>query len=227
MKVRALDVFISLIFSIIILVLSIAVILVLTGFAADSFIIDLFNEYVFNEAYYDIVLITSIVLGLAALKTTVFHSVFKSKDKAPILVSTERGNVEIAQETITNTVKSVAMKIPNIKEVNARMVKKKNGIEIFANIFVLANSNIKDLTDELQSNVIEVVKETTGVKVLDVNVKVKNIYEKGQKNENKIAYETTNVKVEDSQVSSRATDDVEEKVVAEEIVENKEEKKEE
>ena len=50
MKVRALDVFISLIFSIIILVLSIAVILVLTGFAADSFIIDLFNEYVFNAA---------------------------------------------------------------------------------------------------------------------------------------------------------------------------------
>ena len=224
MKVRALDVFISLIFSIIILVLSIAVILVLTGFAADSFIIDLFNEYVFNAAYYDVVLITSIVLGLAALKTTVFHSIFKSKDKAPILVATEHGNVEIAQETITNTVRSVAMKIPNIKDVNAKMLKKKNGIKIFANISVLANSNIKDLTEELQSKVIEVVKETTGVKVLDVNVKVKNIYEKGQKVENKTIEEPKN---EETQEFASEVNETNEKVVVEEVVENKEDKKEE
>lgn len=227
---KILDALISFIFSIVILVLSIAVILVLTGLTTESFIIDLINDYVFNNTYYNIVLITSIVLALAALKTTIFHSRFKSKDTSPILVATENGNVQIAQETITNTVKSVALKIPNIKDVNAKMLKKKKGIKIFANISVLANSNIKQVTEELQSQVIEVIKETTGVKVLDVDVKVKNIYEKGQKVENKIVDATKKVeeplKTENKEVvTHEPVEEVEAKT--EEVVENQEEKKEE
>ena len=227
---KILDALISFIFSIVILVLSIAVILVLTGLTTESFIIDLINDYVFNNTYYNIVLITSIVLALAALKTTIFHSRFKSKDTSPILVATENGNVQIAQETITNTVKSVALKIPNIKDVNAKMLKKKKGIKIFANISVLANSNIKHVTEELQSQVIEVIKETTGVKVLDVDVKVKNIYEKGQKVENKIVDATKKVeeplKTENKEVvTHEPVEEVEAKT--EEVVENQEEKKEE
>lgn len=225
---KVLDAFISLIFSIVILVLSIAVVLVLTGFTSETFIVDLINDYVFNDTYYNVALVTTIVLILAALKTTIFHSRFKSKDNAPILVATEHGNVEIAQETITNTVKSVAMKLANIKDVNAKMIKKKNGIKIFANISVLANSNIKVLTEELQTKVIEVVKETTGVKVLDVNVKVKNIYEKGQKAEAKIMEETK--VVETNVVEQQTAPEVEEtneNIADEEKIENKEEKKEE
>lgn len=223
---KILDAFISFIFSIIILVLSIAVILVLTGLTNESFIVDLINEYVFNNTYYNIVLITSIVLAVAALKTTIFHSRFKSKDTSPILVATENGNVQIAQETITNTVKSVALKIPNIKDVNAKMLKKKKGIKIFANISVLANSNIKQVTEELQAQVIEVIKETTGVKVLDVDVKVKNIYEKGQKVENKIVEETKKVE-EPAKTETKEVVNEEATEKNEEVVENQEEKKEE
>lgn len=225
---RILDAFISFVFSIVILVLSIAVILVLTGFTNESFIIELINDYVFNDTYHNIALISSVVLALAALKTTIFHSRFKSKDTSPILVATENGNVQIAQETITNTVKSVALKIPNIKDINAKMLKKKKGIKIFTNISVLANSNIKQVTEELQAKVIEVIKETTGVKVLDVDVKVKNIYEKGQKNEAKVVQTT---KQEEPVVASENKEEAlnEEKIeeVKEEVVENKDDKKEE
>lgn len=225
---KILDALISFVFSIIILVLSIAVVLVLTGLTTETFILDIINEYIFSDTYHNIALIVSIILGLAALKTTIFHSRFKSKDTSPILVSTENGDVQIAQETITNTVKSVALKIPNIKDINAKMLKKKKGIKIFANISVLANSNIKQVTEELQAKVIEVIKETTGVKVLDVNVKVKNIYEKGQKNEAKIV---ENVKKEEvvvvpenkeEEINENETENTNDK-----IVEDKEEKKEE
>ncbi|MBO5178846.1 MAG: alkaline shock response membrane anchor protein AmaP [Clostridia bacterium] len=228
---KILDAFISFVFSIVILVLSIAVILVLTGFTSESFIVDLINDYLFNDTYQNVALITSIVLALAALKTTIFHSRFKSKDTSPILVATENGNVQIAQETITNTVKSVALKIPNIKDVNAKMLKKKKGIKIFANISVLANCNIKQVTEELQSKVIEVIRETTGVKVLDVDVKVKNIYEKGQKAENKII-DTSKKAEEPAEIENKevvAQEITEEKVETktEELEDSKEEKKEE
>lgn len=178
---KLLDGFISFIFSIVILVLAVTILLVVTGLATDSFVVNILSDYVFNVDYRNITLVTSIVLILAALKTTVFHSRFKTKDTSPIMVETEHGNIEIAQETITNTVRSVASTFDNIKDINAKMIKKKNGIKVFANISVLANSNIKTLTEELQSKVIEVIRETTGVKVLDVNIKVKNIYEKNPK----------------------------------------------
>lgn len=183
---KLLDGFISFVFSIVILILAITILLITTGLATDTFAIKVLTDYVFNSEYQTITLITSIVLILAALKTTIFHSCFKTKDTSPIVVGTEHGNIEIAQETITNTVKSVAAKFENIKDINAKMTKRKNGIKIFANISVLANSNIKTLTEELQAKVIEVIKETTGVKVLDVNIKVKNIYERNTKNSNKI-----------------------------------------
>lgn len=220
---KLLDGFISFIFSIVILILAIAVLLVTVDYTSDTFIIGILNDYVFNSAYYNVVLITSIVCILAALKTTVFHSCFKAKDTSPIMVETEHGNVEIAQETITNTVKSVAMKLNNVKDVSAKMLKRRNGIKIIANISVLANSNIKTLTEELQTKVIEVIKETTGVKVLDVHIKVKNIYEKNAKVVNKLVEEikiTEKPEIKENIVENQENTN-------EEIVENKEEKKEE
>ena len=178
---RVLDAFISFICAIIVLVLAVSVILVFTGLTSTDVIYGVLNQYVFNPEYRCIVLTTSIVLVLAVLKVTIFSSRLKSKDNSPITVETEHGNVEIAQETITNTVKSVALKLDNVKDVNAKMIKKKKGIKIFTTLSVLANTNIKELTEKLQQEVIDVVKDTTGVKVLDVNVKVKNIYEKANK----------------------------------------------
>lgn len=214
---KLLDGFISFVFSIVILVLAVTILLVSTGLATDTFVISVLEDYVFNIDYKSITIITSVVVILAALKTTVFHSCFKTKDTSPIMVETEHGNVEIAQETITNTVKSVASKFENIKDINAKMLKKKNGIKIFANISVLANSNIKNLTEELQTKVIEIIKETTGVKVLDVNVKVKNIYEKKSKGSIEVN--------EDANLGykSQTVDTAEDKITVEPIEDSKEE----
>lgn len=221
---KLLDGFISFIFSIVILVLAVTILLVSTGLATDTFVIRVLEDYVFNIDYRSITIITSAVAILAALKTTVFHSCFKTKDTSPILVETEHGNVEIAQETITNTVKSVASKFENIKDINAKMLKKKNGIKIFANISVLANSNIKNLTEELQTKVIEIIKETTGVKVLDVNVKVKNIYEKNTKAFNKVNEEANLVyKVQSTEVNEEVEEEPIEDSKEENIEENGEE----
>ncbi len=218
---KLLDGFISFVFSIVILVLAIAIVLVLTGFTTDVFIIETLNNYVFNVAYHDTVLIVSIVCILAALKTTIFHSCFKSKDNTPIMVESEHGKVEIAQETITNTVKSVAMNLSNVKDINAKMEKKRNGIVIFANLSVLANSNIKALTEELQSKVIEVIKETTGVKVLDVNIKVRNIYDKNVKNLNKTNEEVKTIETE-KVVVTKEDGELSQEVTEENIEKNEE-----
>ncbi|MBO5143321.1 MAG: alkaline shock response membrane anchor protein AmaP [Clostridia bacterium] len=186
---RALDRLISFIFSVIMLILSIILILVGIGVVEPQMLIDMLNNHVFtdnviNSNTFNAITITGIVLLLASLKTTIFLSLFKSNDKSPILVKTQNGEVEIAQETITNIVKSVGLSFDNIKEVQAKMIKKKKGVVIYSMLLVYVNSNIREITEEMQKQVKEVVKATTGVNVLEVNIKVKNIYSKQKKNDN-------------------------------------------
>lgn len=184
---RALDRLISFIFSVIMLVLSVILILVGIGVVDSQMIIDMLNQYVFvkdmiSANIFNPLTITGIVLLLLSLKTTVFLSLFKVKDKKPILVKTQNGEVEIAQETITNTVVNVGLSFENIKDVQAHMVEKRKGVAIFAVISLFVNSNLREITEEMQRRVKEVVKATTGVDVIDVNIKVKNVEQKQRKN---------------------------------------------
>lgn len=187
---RALDRLISFVFSVIMLVVSIVLILVGVGLVEPQMIIDMINEHVFVEEMitanmFNTLTIVGVVLFLASLKTTIFLSLFKTKDKSPILVKTGNGEVEIAQETIINTVRNVGTSFENIKDVQAKMIKKRRGVIIYAMVMVYANSNIKEITEEMQKQVKEVVKASTGVNVLEVNIKVKNVYSKPKKsNEN-------------------------------------------
>jgi len=199
---RALDRLISFVFSVIMLVVSIVLILVGIGVVESQMIIDMLNEYVFVKEMitanvFNTLTIVGIVLFLASLKTTIFLSLFRTKDKSPILVKTKNGEVEIAQETITTTVRNVGISFENIKDVQAKMVKKRRGVVIYAMVMVYANSNIKEITEEMQKQVKEVIKATTGVNVLEVNIKVKNIYPKNKKNEEVIVSQQTNVENEE------------------------------
>lgn len=185
---RTLDRLISFIYSVIMLMVAIVLILVGVGVVNPQMILDMQQQYVFTEqtignGIWNVITITGIVLLLASLKTTIFLSLFKIKDKSPILVKTKSGEIEIAQETITNTVRNVAMSYDAIRDVQAKMIKKKSGVIIYAVIMVYADSNIRAITEQIQNRAKEVIKETTGVTVYEVNIKVKNIYQKGKRTE--------------------------------------------
>lgn len=227
---RALDKLISFIFSIVMLVLSIILILVGVGVVEPQMIIDMLNEHIFvkemiHSNVFNALTITGIVLFLASLKTTIFLSLFRIKDKSPILVKTQNGEVEIAQETIISTVKNVGFSFDNIKDVQAKMIKKGRGVIIYAVVLVYANSNIREITEEMQKQVKEVMKATTGVNVIEVNIKVKNIYQKQRKNEEneKGSIGKVNERIEDKesmQTENTAKEDASEKKEAEENMTN-------
>ncbi len=191
---KLLDKLISFVFSVVMLVLAIAVVMVCFEYISADSIYAVFNEYVFSDSVKEISIITAICVILGALKTTIFSADFKKRDKEPIMVETDHGMVEIAQDTIDNTACNVACTFPEIKDVQAKMLKKKNGIKIYVVISVLVNTNLKDLTFKLQEKIKEVIDTTTGVKVLSVNIKVKNIYEKNKK-QNRTILEEKKVEV--------------------------------
>jgi len=178
---RALDRLISFIFSIIILIISITLILVGIRVVEPRVISDLLSTYVLNEGiisekFFNPITISGIVLLLLSLKTTVFLSLFKVRDRAPISVKSKNGEVQISQDTIINTARSVTLSYENIKDVQARMAKKGSGVVIYEIIQVYVDTNIRELVEAVQEEVKRTVMANIGVNVVDVNIKIKNIF---------------------------------------------------
>ncbi len=185
---KFLDRLISFIFSLLFLVLSIVLILIGVGIIDPQMCIELVSERFLTRAIvakgtFNPITITGIVLLLLSLKTTVFLSLFKVKNRAPIAVKTRNGEVQIAQDTIVNTAKNQTLEYENVREVQASMVKKNRGIIIYEAIQVYVNTNIRELTEAIQESVKQIIYATTGVNVLDVNIKVKNVYNGKRKDE--------------------------------------------
>ena len=178
---KLVDRLINFIFSLAILVLSVVILLVAFNVIDSEYINGIINDYVWNENNKLIVIVVSAVVLLAGLKTTIFLSDFRKKKKIPILVSSENGNIQIAGETIESTAKAVACSHDEVKDVNVKMVNKNKGVDIYMSILVVQDTNIRTLTCKIQEEVKEKIHETTGVLVLNTDIKVKNIVEKGKK----------------------------------------------
>ena len=65
-----------------------------------------------------------------------------------------------------------------VKEVNAKMVNRNKGVDIFMSLLVSQDTNIRALTIAIQEEVKNKIHDTTGVLVLNTDIKVKNIVEK-------------------------------------------------
>ena len=178
---KFLDRLINFIFSLVMVIVSVTVLLVIFDFTSVTFVNGLINDYVWNTEYENIVILVSIIVFLAGIKTTIFLADFKKRKKIPIMVNTDNGNIQIASETIENTAKAVAKSHEEVKEVNSKMVSKNKGVNIYMSLIVSQDTNIRSLTREIQEEVKNKVHDTTGVLVLNTDIKVKNIVEKNKK----------------------------------------------
>lgn len=181
---RFIDRLISFIFDIFVMVLAVTVLLVSFNIINYSVVDGLLNEYVFNINYNVIVIAISIVVLLAGLKITVFSSTLSSKAKKNILVDTEHGRIQIAQETIESIAKNVILNYPQVKDVQARMTKAKKGINMYMVLVVSQDTNIRDVIGKVQNDIKKQIETTTSVSVKNVDVKIKNVVVPSTKNNN-------------------------------------------
>lgn len=192
---KYLDRLINFIFSLAILLISIVVIMISAGFIGYESVNEWVKLTLFSAQNNTITCIVSIIVFLAALKTTIFLSRTNGKKKSAILVDTNHGKVQIAQETIESTAKGATKKYEQIKDVQVRMMKEKKGINVYMALLVMPNTNVIELSASVQDAVKEAIEDTTGVKVNNVDIKIKNISE-GHQNKTKLKEE--NIKREEN-----------------------------
>lgn len=167
------------VFSVIILILCLALCLILFNWIEVSNIYVVIQYLKSTQTLTNISLGVSIVLMLLAVKAIFFPSYAKEKEQKSegILLENETGKLLISIETIENLVKGVVGGFPNVKNVNCKVKldKSVNNVVIDLNLVVASETVIKELSANLQNKIKEVIKTTTEIEVKSIDIKIKNI----------------------------------------------------
>ena len=167
------------VFSIIILILCLALCLILFNWIDVSNIYAVIQYLKSTQTLTNISLGVSIVLMLLAVKAIFFPSYAKEKEQKSegILLENETGKLLISIETIEYLVKGVVGGFPNVKNVNCKVKldKSVNNVVIDLNLVVASETVIKELSANLQNKIKEVIKTTTEIEVKSIDIKIKNI----------------------------------------------------
>ena len=166
------------IYSNIILILSIILCLLVFGWLDINLVGDMITSIILGETSSKIVLGVSVIFILLSIKCIFFDSTSKEqiKERQGVLLENESGKLMISKETIENLVNSVALNFQSAEDVTTRIeLDKDNNVRVFVNLIVNEEAVIKDLSANLQARIKEKVKAATDLEVKEVNITVKKV----------------------------------------------------
>ena len=164
------------IFSIVILALSLV-----TGFVMAGWLeIDLISEWTVkiltNNVAGPIVFGLAIIFSILSVKCIFFSANSKEKSKEGILLENENGKLLVSKDTVENITTSVIKNFESVENSTTRVdVDNENKISIFITLSVYSEAIIKDLASKIQSDVKEAVKNSLDLEIKSVNVRIKNV----------------------------------------------------
>ncbi len=175
---KVLDRIALVLFSSIILIFSILFCLVIFGWINIDIITLYVKNVLNNPVSSNITLGVLVVFILLAIKGIFFSSDSKNDDgiENGILIQNENGKLFISKDTIQNLVSGVVKQIDGAQDISSKVVlSKDNNINIDVILYVTQDVIIKDLSNDLQLKIKDVVKKSMDIDIKEVNVRVKNI----------------------------------------------------
>ncbi len=166
------------VFSNLLLILSIITCLLIFGWLSPDFIHDVVVAALNDSLTSNILLGISIVIILLAIKCIFFDGSDKDKDrpKEGILLENKEGKLLISKDTLESLIASVAKGFDGAENVSSKVyLDKENNLTVYITLFVHPDAVIKDLSSNLQTKVKEAIKTTSGLEVKEVNIRIKNI----------------------------------------------------
>lgn len=166
------------IYSNIMLILSIILCLLVFGWLDIELVGNIVTRMILGETSGTILLGLSVVFILLSIKCIFFDTTSKEqiKDRQGVLLENESGKLMISKETIENLVNSVALNFQSAEDVTTRVeLDKDNNVIVFVNLIVNEEAIIKDLSANLQSRIKEKIKTATDLEVKEVNIAVKKV----------------------------------------------------
>lgn len=165
-------------FSTLILIMSVICCLFVFGWLEPNFIVEIFNSILQDSVSSNILLSLSVLFILLAVRCIFFDSNKKQENeyKNGILMENTDGKLLITKETIENLVRGVVQGFDSAHDVTTKIeLDKDNTVKVYVNLNVKENAIIKELSTNLQLKIKDTVKKMTDLDVKEVNIKVNNI----------------------------------------------------
>ena len=169
------------IYSYVMLILSILACLLVFGWIDSGFVMRIINNILVGDTSGKIVLGVSVLFILLSIKCIFFDTTSREqiKERQGVLLENESGKLMISKETIENLVNSVAKGFESTEDVVTRVeLDNQNNVKVYANLTVSANAVIKDLSAKLQTSIKDKVKKATDLDVNEVNITIKKVADK-------------------------------------------------
>ncbi len=166
------------IYSNIMLILSVVLCLLVFGWIDINIVGDMITKLIVGETTGKVLLGVSVLFILLSIKCIFFDSTSKEqiKERQGVLLENESGKLMISKETIENLVNSVALNFQSAEDVTTKVeLDKENNVKVFVTLIVNEEAIIKDLSSNLQERIKEKVKTATDLEVKEVNITVKKV----------------------------------------------------
>ncbi|MBQ2836016.1 MAG: alkaline shock response membrane anchor protein AmaP [Clostridia bacterium] len=175
---KFLERFTLVIYSLIILILSVILSLLIFNWMDFDVVTDMVEALITGSLSSKITLGVCVAFILLSIKCMFFDENSKDaiKETQGILLKNENGQLMISKETIDNMVKNAVIGFENVKQCNTKIeVNAENQLNI--TLFLVVNENvvIKELASNLQTKIKEDVKKISDLDVQEVNVKVMSL----------------------------------------------------
>lgn len=182
---KFLDKFNLVVFSIIILVVSLIICLLSFGWLELGLALEGVSFIVKNTIANNIALGVSIVLILLTIKSIFFNSYSKEQiqNKEGILLENDNGKLLVSKDTIESLTNTVVKSFESAESVMTKVeVDNESHVKIYITLFVYPDAIIKELSSKLQTNVKDTIKKSLDLDVTEVNIRIKNISAKKEPN---------------------------------------------
>ena len=172
------------IFSDLILILSIIICLIVFGWLSVEEVYLVIKTVFSDQTSTNIILGISIAFILLSIKCVFFTSEDKRINgiKDGILLKNDDGELVISKTTLEELVNNITKSFESAQNVSSKIVlDKEKKLYIYITISVTENAVIKELTTNIQNKVKSSIKKTADLEVKEVNVSVRNLQSNLQK----------------------------------------------
>ena len=183
------------IFSIIVLVLSVILVLIGFNFVEQSVFSILISKVMMSAQGTYIMIGICVVLIMLAIKCLFFSdstALKRDKSEDGVLLQNEDGKLLITRSTLENLVNGVLYEYSEIENAETNVIiNKENNVIIDVALNVAEGTVLKNLSAKLQNEIKERIRETTDLEVNAVDIEIHNV-EVGEKPEKKQNEENEN-----------------------------------
>lgn len=170
------------IFSLIVLILSMMLCFLIFGWINLAPINYTLMSLLGNQTACNVTIGVCIVLILLALKCIFFTGhTNENFGGNGILLENDNGKLLISKDTLMNLVNGLAKRMEKVEDVSSKVfLDKENNLRVYITLFVEPDTVIKDLSVKLQTKVKEAIKKTSDLDVKEVDIRIKNVTPVGQ-----------------------------------------------